>query len=215
MPSTKLTDFGLYFITDGRLTKKSVIDDVKSAIKGGVKIIQYREKGASTKQMIEEAMIIKGLCKKSNVLFLINDRVDVALAVDAGGVHLGSSDMPYETARKLLGKTKVIGLSAETEEIALRNEKIGADYTGIGPIFSTDTKKDAKPPIGLEPISELKKKLTIPFVAIGGISEANLDEVLNAGASNVAMISAIVAKDDVEHSARGIIEKIRLRNSNF
>ena len=203
----KLKNFGLYFITDSKLTKKTVIEDVKSAIKGGVKIVQYREKNSDTKQMIEEAKEIKGICKKSNVLFLINDRIDVALAVDADGVHLGQEDMHYEYARNLLGNNKIIGLSAHSLKEALQNERIGADYTSIGPIYYTTTKRDAKAPIGLKPIRELKGKLKIPFVAIGGINETNIDDVLKAGAKNIAIISGIITKENVEESVRNFIKK--------
>ncbi len=205
--SSKLKDFGLFFITDSKLTKKTVIEDVKSAIKSGVKVVQYREKEASAKQMIQEAKKIKQICKKNNVLFLINDRIDVALAINADGVHLGQEDMPYEYARKLLGKSKIIGLSSHNAKEALQNQRLGADYTSIGPIYYTTTKKIVKP-IGLEPIKQLKNKLKIPFVAIGGINEKNIDDVLKAGAKNIAIISGIVAKRDVEENIRKFIKKI-------
>lgn len=208
MPSRKLKNFGLYFITDSRLTRKNVIADVKAAVKGGVKIVQYREKEASAQKMINEAREIKELCKKNNVLFLVNDRLDIALAVDADGVHLGHEDAPYQYSRRLLGKNKIIGLSAHSFKDALKNQKLGADYTGIGPIYCTTTKKDAKAPIGLEPIKQLKARLKIPFVAIGGINEANIDDVLEAGAKNIAMISGIVAKEDVEKAVRNLVGKI-------
>lgn len=208
MPKQKLKDFGLYFITDSKLTKKTVIDDVKAAIKGGVKIVQYREKSASTKQMVKEAEEIKKICLKNNVLFLVNDRIDVALAVDADGVHISEEeDMPYKYARKLLGN-KIIGLSAHSVQQALQNQKLGTDYTSIGPVYFTTTKKPAKKPIGLKPIMELKNKLKIPFVAIGGISELNVGEVLKAGAKNIAIISGIVAKNNVEETVREFISRI-------
>lgn len=204
----KLKDFGLYFITDSKLTKKNVVEDVKAAIKGGVKVVQYREKDASTRQMIEEAKKIRQICKKSNALFLVNDRIDVALAVDADGVHLGNGDMPYWHARKLLGNNKVIGLSAHSARDALQNQKLGADYTSIGPIYRTTTKKSPKPHIGLGSIKQLKSRLKMPFVAIGGISEANIKEVLKAGAKNIAMISGIAAKENVEKATRKIVMEI-------
>lgn len=203
-----LKNFGLYFITDRALTKNNVIKDVKAAINARVKIVQYREKELDVKTMIEQATEIKKLCKENNVLFLINDRVDIALSVDADGVHLGENDVPYEYARKMLGKNKIIGLSAHTVEEALNNQKLGADYTSIGPIFYTATKKDSKAPIGLEPIKELKCRLQIPFVAIGGINKSNIDDVLKAGAKNIAMISAIIAKDDVKFSVKEFMDII-------
>ena len=208
MPSTKLKDFGLYFITDSRLTKRTVIDDAKAAIKGGVKVIQYREKNAPARRMILEAKKIKKLCQKNNVLFLVNDSIDVALAVNADGIHIGDDDVPYKYARKLLGKDKIIGVSAQSVKEALFNEKIGADYTGIGPIYYTATKKINRP-IGLAPIKELKTRLKIPFVAIGGINQNNIDEILKAGAKNMAVISAIVTKHDVESTVRDFVRKIK------
>ncbi|MDP3764982.1 MAG: thiamine phosphate synthase [Nanoarchaeota archaeon] len=203
-----MKDFGLYLITDSKLTRKNAIEDVKAAIKGGVKIVQYREKEASAKQMIAEASIIKKLCRKNNVLFIVNDRIDIAVAVNADGVHMSEEDMPYKYARKLLGKDKIIGLSAHSLKQALQNQKLGADYTSIGPIYYTTTKKPAKAPIGLEPIMQLKNKLKIPLVAIGGINEANIENVLKAGAKNIAVISGIVAKYDVEGTVRNLIKII-------
>lgn len=206
---TKLKNFGLYFITDSTLTRKNVVEDTKAAIKAGVKIIQYREKNASTRQMIKEASEIKILCKKNHVLFLINDGVDVALAVGADGIHLGEEeDMPYKIARKLLGKGKIIGLSAHSAKEALKNEMIGADYTSIGPIYHTTTKKNGHKPIGFNPIKQLKDKLRIPFVAIGGINESNIDEILKAGAKNIAIISAIAAKNNVEKATKYFVDKL-------
>lgn len=211
MPSKKLKDFGLYFITNSKLTKKNVIDDVKAAIKGGVKIVQYREKYASVKQMLEEAKKIREICEKNNVLFLINDRIDVALAAGADGVHISKEeDMPYRYARKLLGKNRIIGLSAHTAKQALQNQKLGADYTSIGPIYCTTTKKPPRKPIGLEPVRQLRNRLKIPFVAIGGINEANIDNILKAGAKNIAVISRVVATNNVEQSVRQFIEKIKI-----
>jgi len=197
----------LYFITDSKLTKKSVLDDVKSAVKAGVKIVQYREKEKSTKEMIEEAKRIKDICDKNNVIFLINDRVDICLAVNADGAHLGSDDMPYDAARKLL-PDKIIGLTAHNVEEAIEAEKIGADYIGVSPIFETKTKLDAGKPTGLQLIKEVKKRVKIPFAAIGGINLENLNSVLEAGAKSVVAISAIVTKDDVEGECKKFIKMI-------
>lgn len=210
----KLKDFGLYFITDSRLTKKTVIEDVKSAIKGGVKIIQYREKDASKKQMLVEAKEIRKLCQKNGVIFLVNDRIDIALAADADGVHIGQDDARYETARKLLGENKIIGLTTHNVNESVKAEKLGADYIGLSPIFPTSTKADAGKACGTGMITEVKKYVKIPVVAIGGINESNIWKVLKAGAKNIAIISAILAKDDVEQAVKGFIGEIS-QNSKF
>ena len=198
----KLKNIDLYFITDSRLSRKTVLEDVKSALKAGVKIIQYREKEKNTGEMIEEAGKIAGLCRKNNALFIINDRVDVALAVDSDGVHLGSEDMPYHIARKILGYNKIIGLTAHDVKEAVWAEEAGADYAGVSPIFETRTKPDAGTPCGLELIEEVKEKIKIPFVAIGGINEINIKDVVRAGARSVAIISAIIAESDVEKACK-------------
>ena len=210
----KLKDFGLYFITDSRLTKKTVIEDVKSAIKGGVKIIQYREKEASKEQMLAEAKEIKKLCQKNSVIFIVYDKIDIALAADADGVHLGQDDAHYETARKLLGKNKIIGLTTHNVKESIEAERLGVDYIGLSPIFPTGTKPDVGKACGAEMIAKVKKHVKIPVVAIGGINESNIGQVLKAGAKNMAIISAILAKDDVERAVMGFIEKIS-QNSKF
>ena len=136
---------GLYFITDSKLTRKTVIEDVKAAIDADVKVIQYREKEKSTKEMFLEAKEIKKLC--ANVLFIINDGIDICLSADADGVHLGQDDMPFLEARKILGD-KIIGVTVHNVNEAIEAEEIGADYIGVSPIFETSTKKDAGPAAG-------------------------------------------------------------------
>ncbi len=197
-----LPDINLYFITDSKLTRKTVFEDVKAAIKAGVKIVQYREKEKNTEEMLEEAKKIGKLCKENNVLFIINDRIDVALATDADGVHLGNEDMPYSIARKLLGREKIIGLTVQNIQEAIEAEKVGADYIGVSPIFETKTKADAGKPVGIELIKEVEGRLRIPFVAIGGINEKNIKSVIEAGAKSVAIISAIITKDNVEKECK-------------
>ena len=204
-----LKNIGLYFITDAGLSKKDIFEDVKAAIKGGVKIVQYREKNKTKEGMIEEAKKIKEICKGNNVFFLINDSVDIALEVGADGVHLGLDDISYEKARKLLGKEKIIGLTAHNMEEAINFEKIGADYIGVSPVFGTTTKKDAGRAMGLEKFRKIVNAVNIPCIGIGGINEDNMEEVIKAGADGVAMISAIVTKDDVEETVRDIINKIK------
>lgn len=199
---------GIYFITDSKLTKKNIFEDVKAAIKSGVKIIQYREKNLPKEKMIEEAIKIREMCKENNVLFLINDCVDIALKVNADGVHLGLEDIPYEKARALLGKEKIIGMTAHNKEEAINFEKQGADYIGISPIFTTTTKPDAGNAIGTEKLKKIVNLIKIPCVAIGGINENNIKEVIKTGAEGIAIISAIVAKDNVEETVKNFIKKI-------
>ncbi|MEM5871387.1 MAG: thiamine phosphate synthase [Candidatus Aenigmatarchaeota archaeon] len=195
--SKKSLPKGLYFITDRSLSKKGVVEDVKAAISGGAKIVQYREKNLTMKEMVREAKEISKICKKNKVIFIVNDRVDLALAVEADGVHLGQDDIDFFDARKILGKNKIIGISVSSIKEAKRFEKLGADYVSLGPIFATSTKKDAGEPIGIEAIKEAKKKLKIPFTVIGGINFENLRSVIEAGAESVCMISAIIC-DDIE-----------------
>lgn len=204
----KLNEIDFYFITDSKLSKKSIIGDVESALIAGVKIIQYREKDKSTKEMVEEAIQIKERCK-DKAIFLINDRVDVALAANADGVHLGQEDMPYGTARLLLGHDKIIGLTAHNVEEALIAQEIGADYVGASPIFDTKTKLDAGNAVGIKLIEDIKQNIKVPIVGIGGINLDNVESVIKAGADSAVAISAVVVKDDVEEECRKFIVKIR------
>jgi len=195
---------GLYFIIDRTLSKKGVIEDVISAIKGGVRIVQYREKNLSDREMLSEAKKICQICRKNGVLFIVDDRVDIALACDADGVHIGKKDIDFLDARRILGENKIIGVSVNSINEAKHFEMLGADYVSLGPIFKTTTKKDAGEPIGIDVIKEAKKVLRIPFTVIGGINLDNLKSVLDAGAESVCMISAIVGKDDVEKEVRKV-----------
>lgn len=212
MPKNKLEDVDFYFITDSKLTKKTVIDDVKAAVNAGVKIVQYREKEKPTKYMIEESAKIKELCT-GKAIFLINDRVDVALAVNADGVHLGQDDMPYGTARILLGQDKIIGLTAHNVEEAIHAESLGADYIGASPIFETKTKQDAGKAAGLELIRCIKEKINIPLITIGGINLSNVASVIQAGADAAVAISAVVTKDDVEEECKKFVGFIKQKKT--
>jgi len=186
---------GFYFITDSLLSLRGNISDVKNALAAKVEVMQYREKSLSTKEMYEEALILRKICK--NVTFLINDRVDIALSVDADGVHLGQEDLPYRLARKLLGKKKIIGLTVHNLSEAEEAQELGADYVGISPIFSTNTKKDAGTPSGIDLIKKIRKRIYLPIVVIGGIKLANALQVIHAGADCLCAISAVVIKSDV------------------
>ena len=185
---------GYYFITDSSLSKAGNLRDVLCAAKAGVKIIQYRNKSGSTKELYEEALRLKSACGKS--IFLINDRVDIAFAVDAGGVHLGQDDMPCRTARKILGRNKIIGVTARNVREAKKARKDGADYIGVSPVFGTATKSDAGKPVGTGMVRKIKKAVSVPVVAIGGINLSNAPGVVKAGADGLCAISAVVAKSN-------------------
>ncbi|MBU0759301.1 MAG: thiamine phosphate synthase [Candidatus Omnitrophica bacterium] len=188
---------GYYFITDAELSKNGNVSDVKNAIEAGVSVVQYRSKFDDTDHMLEEARLLREICK-GKAIFIINDRVGIAISVDADGVHLGQGDMPYETARALMGKDKIIGVTVHDLKEAIIVEKKGADYLGVSPVFSTTTKKDAGMPCGVELIREIRKKCSIPITAIGGIILDNAREVMEAGADAICAISAVVTRDDVK-----------------
>ena len=216
MEKNKLKNIGLYFITDSKLTKKNIFEDVKAAVKGGVKIVQYREKKLGKEEMTEEAKKLKEICIENDALFLINDFVDVALEVDADGVHLGLEDMSYGEAREVLGREKIIGLTAHNKEEAAEFEKLGADYLGVSPVFDTATKSDAGRGMGVERLKEIVSSVDIPCIAIGGIDENNAAEVLKTGVDGIAMISAIVTKDDVEEAVNKVSAEIKnIKNKNI
>jgi thiamine-phosphate pyrophosphorylase len=206
-------DYSLYLVTDAELARgRSLRQIVAAAIYGGVTMVQYREKNASTRHMIEEALELCQLCCSYNVPFIVNDRLDVALAVGADGVHLGQDDMPAAVARKLIGPGKILGVSVENVAQAQAALADGADYVGASPIFATPTKTDAPPPMGIEGLQELARGCTLPIVAIGGLNAANAAAVLRAGAAGLAVVSAIVSAEDVERAARelkGIITDTR------
>ena len=200
---------GLYIVTDRSLCRLPEEQMVAAALKGGAKVVQYREKDGSTRDMVATARKLQALTAAHGAILIINDRIDVALAVEADGVHLGQDDMPYEAARAILGDDAIIGITAHTVEEALEAQQMGADYVGLSPIFSTATKADAGPAAGIAFVEEADKRLRIPTVAIGGISEANMGEVLAAGADCVAMISAVVTTENIEGTVRRILAEAR------
>lgn len=187
---------GYYFVTDSGLSRRGIGADVTSAIAAGTAVIQYRRKDVSTKMMYEEALMLRRLCKKAT--FIVNDRVDIALAVGADGVHLGQSDLNYRVARGLLGKNKIIGVTAHSLKEALLAAACGADYLGVSPIFATNTKRDAGKPSGVSLLSAIKEHVDAPLVAIGGITLDNAAAAIAAGADALCAISAVVTKQDVK-----------------
>lgn len=198
-------DWTLYVITDAKLSRgRSHLEVLRAAIAGGATIVQYREKEGSSLQMYREALEIRQMVREAGIPFIVNDRVDIALAVDADGVHVGQDDLPAPVARKLIGKEKILGVSATNLEEAIQAERDGADYIGAGPVFATPTKPDAAPPIGLEGLAEICRRVSIPVVAIGSVNAENAAAVLEAGADGLAIISAIVGAPDVQAASRRI-----------
>jgi thiamine-phosphate pyrophosphorylase len=201
---------GVYLVTDRTLIAgKSLEDTILQAVKGRVSVVQLREKEVSTRFFIEEAQRIKTLLAPYTVPLIINDRVDVALAVEADGVHIGQEDMPYLLSRKLLGKKAIIGLSVETMEQVLEAESYDVDYLGVSAIFATPTKTDTKHIWGIEGLREVKKISRHPLVAIGGINASNAAEVVQAGANSVAVVSAICAAPDPQKAAQELHQIFR------
>jgi thiamine-phosphate pyrophosphorylase len=186
---------GYYFITDSKLSRAGNVSDVQNAVAAGVEVVQYRRPDAFTAELFAEATALRKLCHQT--LFLVNDRVDIALAVEADGVHLGQSDLPLPAARKLLGRGKIIGLTVHSLAEARQAEDAGADYLGVSPIFTTQTKADAGPPAGIQLIRQIRSAVKIPLIAIGGIHLANAPEVIRAGADGLCAISAVVSREDV------------------
>jgi thiamine-phosphate pyrophosphorylase len=202
---------GLYFVTDRGLCGNRPLEKVViQAVKGGAAYVQLREKNVSTRFFVEEAKRIKKLLEQYRVPLIINDRVDVALACGAEGVHIGQEDMPYGIVRKLMGQKAIIGLSVETWEDVKASQKIDVNYIGVSPVFSTPTKKDTKGTWGLEGLARIKAFSHHPLVAIGGINESNVREVVKAGADCIAVVSAICASPNSEAAARRINEMINL-----
>ena len=190
---------GLYLVTDRTWCgEKNLEEVVIQAVRGGVSYVQLREKGISTRSFVEEALRIKKILTPQKVPLIINDRVDVALACDADGVHIGQEDMPYETARKLLGPRAIIGLSVETWEDVIASQALDVSYIGVSPVFPTPTKTDTKEAWGLEGLTRIKAFSRHPLVAIGGIHESNIRDVVMAGAQCVAVVSAICSSSDPE-----------------
>ena len=198
-----MIDYSLYLVTDRSLSKgRSTREVVAAAVSGGVTCVQLREKHWSTREFIDEALGLRPLLREHDIPLIINDRLDIALAVEADGVHLGQSDMPIEMARKIAGTSLVIGISAESTDDALRAEQQGADYIGISPVFSTPTKTDTAPPLGLGGVNNIRGLVDIPLVGIGGINRDNAASVIEAGADGVAVVSAIVSADDPTDATR-------------
>src|SRR3989339_448971 len=203
----------LILITDRNLCKQPFIDTIKLALKGGVKTIQLREKGLATHELYSLACELRKITSDFKANFIVNDRVDIALAVEADGVHLGWQSLPFGVVRKLLGFEKLIGVSTHNRQEALQAQEYGADYITFGPIFDTPSKAGLLKPTGVEEIQKLKNEIDLPIVAVGGINEKNVESVLNGGADGIAVISSIMQADNPEATARCLCNKIVTLNA--
>jgi thiamine-phosphate pyrophosphorylase len=195
----------LHVLTDTFLqTRFSHVELTELAIAGGADTVQFREKRGSTREMIAVAGQMREKCRRAGIAFIVNDRIDVAIACDADGVHLGQSDFPIPLARRLLGEQAIIGGSASTMAEALACLEQGADYVGFGPVYPTTSKEDAGPVYGLGLLEEVVRAIALPVIAIGGITAENVLPVLEAGAHGIAVISAVCCRDDPASAAESL-----------
>jgi len=199
----------LYLVTDPDLSLGRLEEEVvRRAVAAGVTMVQYRDKGTSTKRMIEKTRQLSDICRPAGLALIVNDRIDVAMAGGADGVHLGQDDMVLADARRLAGDHFIIGISVTTIEEAAKAEKGGADYLGANGVFSTDTKTDLGEPLGLAGVARLASATSLPIVAIGGINDRNAGEVMAAGAHGVAVVSYIVSAENIEERCKNLLGTI-------
>lgn len=197
-------DYSIYLVTDdGCLQGRVLIDCVREALEGGVTLVQYRAKTASSAEMYNEALQLKALCDSFNVPLIINDRLDIAMAVGAAGVHLGQDDLPCAAARKLLGEDYIIGVSVHNPAEAKAALQSGADYLGCGAVFGTATKADVQK-LGTDGLAAICREKGLPVVGIGGVTADNYREVRAAGADGAAIVSGILAQPDISATVRAI-----------
>ena len=205
----KKEELKLYLVTDrGLAGERSIEDIVKEAVEGGVTMVQLREKDIATRDFIALALRLKDVLKPYGVPLIINDRVDVALASGAEGVHIGQSDMPYAIARKLLGPSKIIGLSVENFEQIEEANSLDVDYIGVSPVFATPTKTDTAEPFGLDGLRKAVRMSVHPTVAIGGMNERTAADVMACGTNGIAVVSAIVCAPDPKESSKNLLQII-------
>ena len=204
-----MNPYRLYLVTDDQQDLQTLKHVVKEAVAGGVTMVQVREKSGDIRSFIARAQAIKSILKDTNVALIINDRVDVALAVDADGVHLGQSDMPAELARQLIGPNKLLGLSIENEHQLLEANALSLDYIGLSAIFATPTKTDIKKEWGIAGLANALTNTNFPVVAIGGINQTNLDEIIKTGVDGVALVSAICHADAPKVAAATLLKQIQ------
>lgn len=203
-------DYSLYLVTDrGILGDKSIVDAVEEAIRGGVTIVQLREKEESSLEFYNIAKVVREITNKYNIPLIINDRVDIAMAVNAEGVHVGQSDLPIAVVREIIGKDKIVGVSASNMELALKAEMEGADYIGVGAVFNTTTKLNTNE-VTIESLKKIKESINIPVVAIGGIGRSNVYKLQGTKIDGVAVISDILGSVNIEEATMEL-----KKNCNF
>jgi len=205
-----LFDLSLYLVTDRSLSLNRPLEYVvEEAVRGGVTMVQLREKECSSLEFYRQAVVLKKLLKPYNIPLIINDRLDIALACDAEGLHIGQSDLPYNVARKILGSDKIIGLSVENLEDAIEANKSDVNYIGISPVFSTPTKTDTSQALGLEGVKAITKISNHPSVGIGGININNVKDIIAAGADGVSVVSAIMSAESPFESAKELYNIVK------
>jgi thiamine-phosphate pyrophosphorylase len=204
-----MIDWSVYVITNRKAAGgRPLTEVVQAAVAGGATIVQLREKTATTREMIELGWALHEITQAAGIRLIVNDRVDVALAIAAEGVHVGQDDMPAPLVRRLIGLDRILGVSAGTVAEARQAEADGADYIGVGDVFGTPSKPDAGVPIGVEGLAEIAGAVSIPVVGIGGITAENAAQVIRAGAAGVAVISAVIGAEDPEAATRRLWEAI-------
>ena len=203
-----MKELKLYLVTDSDILRgRDFYKSIEDALKGGVTMLQLREKDASGKEFLDKAVKLRELTRKYDVKFIINDRVDIAMLCDADGVHVGQSDIPADKVRKLLGPDKIIGVSARTVEEARTAQERGADYLGVGVMFTTTTKLDAKA-VSIEGLLEIKENVNLPIVAIGGLSLNNIEMLKQCNIDGYAVVSAILKAEDIKNECEKWIDTI-------
>lgn len=201
-------DFKLYLITDRQATKRPLPEAIRLALQGGVKAIQLREKDLPVRELIALAQELRTLTRDFGAQLFINDRVDIAVAVDADGVHLGHQSMPVEAVRKIVGSRMLIGVSTHNSEEAMAAEKGSADFITFGPVFATPSKIKLGSPVGCKAINDAKNRILIPIYGLGGINSGNLMSVLDAGAYGIGLISAILRSADIQKASAGLVRQL-------
>ena len=203
-----MKDLKLYLITDSNILRgRDFYKCIEEAIQGGVTMVQLREKNCDGKEFLEKAIKLRNLTRQYNVKFIVNDRVDIAMLCDADGVHVGQRDIPVKEVRRLLGKDKIIGVSARTVEEGIKAVEDGADYLGVGDMFGTTTKLDAKK-VSIDTLLEIKDKVKCPIVAIGGLNLQNINKIKKCNIDGYAVISAILTKDNIKKECENWIKAI-------